>query len=305
MRTNKAKLVSAIPASILNAKTAHNNIAKTANHSAISDSIYKGALIAINDPSDPYHGQQEFEVRYALRKLYYNKCAYCENISYKADVEHYRPKKKITNPQGNNSGYYWLCYEWSNLIPACFECNSRSGKWNKFPIFNNRLMAPPLNANGNLNFNKCKAAMSPLIGEGPKLFHPEVDIIEPYIKVNWDGKLSGMGVHSQRGDSTIKVCDLNRANLVYSRKKIIDDYVSELERIFVLFRKNLINGPALIVMLNERLTDIIDASNIKRPFSIVSFYIINNFQQFVTGCLPQLDQLEKQLLVVRFGVINP
>ncbi|RYF26666.1 MAG: hypothetical protein EOO42_00840 [Flavobacteriales bacterium] len=305
MRTNKAKLISGIPASILNARTALNNIAKTANHSAISDSIYKGALIAINDPSDPYHGQQEFEVRYVLRRLYYNKCAYCENISYKADVEHYRPKKKVANPKGNSSGYYWLCYEWSNLIPACFECNSRSGKWNKFPIFKNRLISPPLYVNGNLNFKKCKAATTPLIGEAPKLFHPEVDVIEPYIKVKWDGKLSGIGAHSERGNSTIKVCDLNRANLIYSRKKIIDDYVSELERIFVLFRKNLINETTLVVMLDERLTDIVDGSNITKAFSIVSFYIINNFQQFVTGCLSQLAQLEKQLLVVRFGVIMP
>jgi|GEM_PF-969883 len=304
MRTNKSKNVSAIPSSILNARTAHNNIAKSANHAAISDNVYKGNLIAINDPLDPYHGTQEFEVRYVLRRLYHNKCAYCESISFKADVEHYRPKKQVTNPNGNNTGYYWLCYEWSNLIPACFECNSRSGKWNKFPIFNNRVTAPTFYKNGNLNFTKCKAGNSPLLNEGPKLFHPEVDIIEPYFKVNWDGKLSGVGNYSARTDSTIKTCDLNRANLIYGRKKIIDDHVSELERIFVYFRKNMIDTTTLTEMLDQRLDDILKASDIKNVFSIVSFYIINNFQSFVNGCLSKLDPLEEQLLLKRFSIFN-
>lgn len=305
MRSNIGKSSAPVPLSLRNSKTELDRIARTMDHDAISDNIYKGVLISINDLSDPYHGQEEFEVRYALRVLYHNKCAYCESISFKADVEHYRPKKRVTRPNGNSTGYYWLCYEWSNLLPACFECNSRSGKWNKFPISGTRQTTPPLYASGKLNFNKCHAGKSPLTNERAHLFHPEIDRPEPYIKLGWDGKLDGMGRQSSRFKSTIKICDLNRANLSYPRKKIIDHYANEFERIFMMFRQNLINGAALEYMLDERLKDINTATDVKKPFSIVSIYIKNHFDQFVNNCMPQLANLEKQVLVSRFGIVNP
>jgi uncharacterized protein (TIGR02646 family) len=69
----------------------------------------------------------------------HDKCCFCEGSfsdnSY-GDVEHFRPKKayikrgqrKLTYP-----GYYWLAYDWKNLIYSCEKCN-RSFKRNHFPV---------------------------------------------------------------------------------------------------------------------------------------------------------------------------
>jgi len=93
-------------------------------------------------------GQREFtfnngiyghpEVKLALRHAQDGKCCFCESkidhISY-GDVEHYRPKagwiqdtEKLNRP-----GYYWLAYDWDNLLLSCQICNQRHKK-NFFPL---------------------------------------------------------------------------------------------------------------------------------------------------------------------------
>ena len=92
---------------------------------------------------------------------FYGKCVYCEtairNI-FPGDVEHFRPKGRITNEahqpiylknkdgsfqldqNGNklaHPGYYWLAYDWKNLMPSCTYCNRPKedfGKRNSFPV---------------------------------------------------------------------------------------------------------------------------------------------------------------------------
>jgi hypothetical protein len=70
-----------------------------------------------------------------LKEYFHGKCAYCESdfeaVSW-GDVEHYRPKRKVTG--AIHPGYYWLAYEPSNLMPSCERCNRADGKLNKFPI---------------------------------------------------------------------------------------------------------------------------------------------------------------------------
>ena len=59
-----------------------------------------------------------------LFELYRYKCAYCEgNFQHSEaalEIDHYRPKSKVTGT--DHVGYYWLAYEWSNLLPACKTC---------------------------------------------------------------------------------------------------------------------------------------------------------------------------------------
>ena len=77
-------------------------------------------------------------VRDALVNLYGTKCAYCETDwlgGQTVRVDHYRPKKKIKPLQPGDEkhwGYYWLGYEWTNLLPTCDGCNNR--KRNHFPL---------------------------------------------------------------------------------------------------------------------------------------------------------------------------
>lgn len=69
------------------------------------------------------------------------KCAFCEqniiSISH-GDVEHFRPKggyRQNDKDNLNKPGYYWLAYDWNNLLLVCQVCNQRHKK-NFFPIRN-------------------------------------------------------------------------------------------------------------------------------------------------------------------------
>ena len=90
---------------------------------------------------------------------FYGKCVYCECnilVNHPGDIEHWRPKNRVTDEKGKSIqivaadgtnaphlGYYWLAYEWRNLLFACEDCNrpstaktagKRIGKWDQFPV---------------------------------------------------------------------------------------------------------------------------------------------------------------------------
>ena len=71
----------------------------------------------------------------------HGKCAYCETRflhSSSGDVEHYRPKagyRQAASSAVQGPGYYWLAYEWNNLLFACEDCN-RIRKRQLFPLRN-------------------------------------------------------------------------------------------------------------------------------------------------------------------------
>ena len=69
------------------------------------------------------------EVRETLKTLYNSKCGYCEGeikVSNSTPrIEHYRPKNGIKGiSKDKHKGYYWLGYEWTNLLLACEVCNN-------------------------------------------------------------------------------------------------------------------------------------------------------------------------------------
>ena len=58
------------------------------------------------------------------------RCAYCEGRNSAGefgDAEHYRPKGEVTENRKpiSHPGYYWLAYEWYNLLLSCKKCNSK------------------------------------------------------------------------------------------------------------------------------------------------------------------------------------
>lgn len=79
-----------------------------------------------------------------LKAYFQGKCAYCESefdsVAW-GDVEHYRPKRRVTG-EPNHPGYYWLAYCESNLMPSCQKCNQGKGKRNHFPISGTRATLP-------------------------------------------------------------------------------------------------------------------------------------------------------------------
>jgi hypothetical protein len=101
-----------------------------------------------------------------LLKLFNDKCAYCETVigsNQPGDVEHYRPKGrlrdhtskvvrvKVRNTEMDHPGYWWLAYDWLNLLPSCIDCNRRrrhgadqalAGKADLFEVRGSRAALP-------------------------------------------------------------------------------------------------------------------------------------------------------------------
>ncbi|MFM9948081.1 MAG: hypothetical protein ACKV1O_09100 [Saprospiraceae bacterium] len=69
----------------------------------------------------------------------HDKCCFCEakfSDNSFGDVEHYRPKgayKKKEAKSNTYPGYYWLAYDWNNLMYSCEKCN-RKHKKNDYPL---------------------------------------------------------------------------------------------------------------------------------------------------------------------------
>jgi uncharacterized protein (TIGR02646 family) len=78
-------------------------------------------------------------VKDILKRLQKNTCCFCEakvtQVAYGA-VEHFRPKGGFQKAKGEplqKPGYFWLAYDWDNLLFTCQICNS-SYKKNLFPL---------------------------------------------------------------------------------------------------------------------------------------------------------------------------
>lgn len=116
--------------------------------------------------NDPFHFEFNSTVWKDLKDwlmdhVFYEKCAYCERIisGYYGDAEHYRPKAAVLHkidtgemmePECNfedplnpaagqfltlgHPGYFWLAYDWRNLLPSCVYCNSGLGKNERFDV---------------------------------------------------------------------------------------------------------------------------------------------------------------------------
>ncbi|AFC25766.1 HNH endonuclease [Saprospira grandis] len=176
-------------------------------------------------------------IKSELEALYHHKCAYCESPmgTEQFTVEHYRPKK------GRN-GYWWLGYEWSNLLPVCKDCNGPKAdvfkvKGKDLHNCSERMKALKISQGGPFRSLKppytdtTKTALdraqmradSPyLLAEGPYLLHPEIDEPRDYIEVRKNGEIYSIEKGNQRAEETIKLVNLNRFNLYMSRLGIID-----------------------------------------------------------------------------------
>jgi uncharacterized protein (TIGR02646 family) len=284
--SNNRKATFPIPQSLINATDEIQRIAETMDKEAIKPTIYKGER-TIN-------GKKIHEVRDALKKIYHNKCAYCEKIEHKPEIEHYRPKKRVAEDKPHN-GYYWLCYEWTNLIPSCRYCNTEGGKYDKFPIIGNRVTTPNFMLNRILDFDACKADNSPLIDEQPYLFHPEIDVsIESNFEFLDNGVMRGTD-HQGRGRQTIRTCNLNRDNLLKLRQTIIDGYFKRIKNQLKLYLDNemsfqLLKKQLLLIFLKIQIS-----CKAETPFSALSKYIQNHFNLIIVPLFPT----PKQRLIVQ------
>jgi len=167
-----------------------------------------------------------------FQHVFDGKCAYCEGeteIVAVGDGEHWRPKGAVTKLDGEtvrdaegvaHPGYYWLAYEWRNLLPACERCNRGHGKGTRFPIKGAYIFAPDEVG----SYEKMEAREEPL------LLHPfgEKDPAD-HIAFNELGQPVGL---TDEGDASIAVCNLERDPLNRSRQKRREHMANVADRVF-------------------------------------------------------------------------
>lgn len=275
------------------------NIIKNVDKDSISDSIYKGKV------RDAATGQDRYLVRERLMEIYFNKCAYCEDIEAKPDVEHFRPKKRVTEDR-NHPGYYWLCYEWTNLLPACRFCNAESGKKNRFPILGQRMSSPPFTNTGNIALALHRFDQDPLALERPFLLHPEYDTPDDgsYFRFTNNGSIIGMDA-LERGKSTIEICDLDRQTLRLRRQKlIIDETLKTINMALKLyFINNQIDQNGFEGILNLIFEGLKNRTKVDQPFSLFALYTYEHFEEIIIPLLPTPNQQEAvRLAMVAYKV---
>lgn len=142
-------------------------------------------------------------VKEQLKKEQHHKCCYCESKFEDngfGDVEHFRPKgahkknseKKLTYP-----GYYWLAYDWNNLMVSCERCNQEFKK-NHSPLDNEATRKQFHNDHKSLT-NESRLLINP-IEEDPSAFFKFNNEIP--VPIN----------NSQKGIKTIQLYGLERLN---------------------------------------------------------------------------------------------
>src|SRR5688572_23259409 len=152
-------------------------------------------------------------------KTIFTKCAYCESTYgavFDGDVEHFRPKGRVSEKNPKNPGYYWLANDWHNLLLACQHCNQRRqhilygeenlagyGKLDQFPLKDEskRASRGPLDAE-----EKVRLLINPCVDQPEKHFQ-------------YEKEAGVVRSTTPMGKTSIKVYALQRPLLVLERKK--------------------------------------------------------------------------------------
>jgi len=188
-------------------------------------------------------------VKNQLREDQNDKCCFCESIftetSY-GDVEHFRPKaayKKVGTKGYVYPGYYWLSYDWTNLLFSCEICN-RTYKKNEFPL-GNELTRKLSHDHVNLLANEDRLLIDPTI-EDPAIFMT----FRQEVPVPVGG--------SAKGAKTIEVLELDRMNATRLA------HIKALQSLKILTKIDLANDEKLnqaISVLNTTRSELITAIN--------------------------------------------
>ena len=149
------------------------------------------------------------KVKTALLQAQHEKCCYCES-KFRANspgaVEHFRPKgavKQESSAARLYPGYYWLAYQWNNLLVSCERCNS-SYKGSLFPLQDESKRAR--------SHHDCIEAETPIFVD------PAAE--EPRHHIRFRGvEVEGL---TKRGLRTIEGLGLRRDDLEEARAKVLE-----------------------------------------------------------------------------------
>ena len=170
--------------------------------------------------------------QWLLDEFFYDKCAYCEGpigATSFGDAEHYRPKGQITVKSNggevtiklangdDHPGYFWLAYNWMNLIPACQRCNS-TYKGTLFPLPDGiaHIFEPGMTVDDLDHL------------ENPILLHPCRSRPEDHLEFREHGLVKEKAA-SEAGKVSIKTYGLDRERLNSSRAERQEDVIPALK----------------------------------------------------------------------------
>jgi hypothetical protein len=244
--------------------------------------------------------------KWMLKNITYNKCAYCEKIlttdekeTIYYDAEHYRPKAKVsmkgsskdvqtTDEFGNkitHPGYFWIAYDYNNLLPSCKICNSGTGKQNQHPVKKTYTIIRNVK-----DIDKTKLAGRCIESprrkdyyflsveelnkdEEPLLLNPFIDEVSESLRFD-DGGIILPKDNIGKGENTIAILHLDREDLMNGRnaaqaflQNFIDDY--HLARSY----------PNYLEKRKDALTEIkkLTLDGIGEHSAYTTFYINENF----------------------------
>lgn len=204
------------------------------------------------------------KVKNALITAHNAKCCYCESkpldTSYGA-VEHFRPKGASIQEKKQNKiypGYYWLAYDWENLLFICTRCNTNKGSY--FPLENPT--------------KRVKNHSELISVEIPLFIHPALD--NPLEHITFHNE-AVVGL-TDKGDTTIEYMGLKRTDLFESRLKVFKDFKD-----FIHLAKGLYNQENNIELYNQviqRIKEYISPSAEHSAMSNIYFSKFSNDPEF-------------------------
>lgn len=200
-----------------------------------SKDLFKSSIYAHDDVKD------------VLVRIQNHKCCFCESrvthIS-DGDVEHFRPKAEWLreNVDGTKNkvkpGYYFLAYDWNNLMLSCLMCNQRI-KGNNFPLLNEAHRA-------------IVTHHYDITRELSVFINPTMEDPETHITFYEN---SPIGI-SLRGKKTIEYLNLDRFSLNEARKEKFKDLF--MYKKFLDVVTNPEERDEIIEMIKKRINEIID-----------------------------------------------
>ena len=148
------------------------------------------------------------QVKDALKEIQHDKCCYCERrvAPSEGQVDHFRPKGAFRQSKNDRNkehpGYYWLAYQWDNLVLACRTCNLKKSDY--FP-----LQHPEQRARSHLDS---------VDTESPLLLNPYAETeLREHLTFNGSGCEHG----TERGRVTVEVLRLNEPYLQEERQHVL------------------------------------------------------------------------------------
>ncbi|MDJ0836597.1 MAG: hypothetical protein QNK37_08770 [Acidobacteriota bacterium] len=202
--------------------------------------------------------------RKILEELFHGKCGYCESFMGQKedrvmipDTEHFRPVRLVTVVNNGKTetihvvyedgvnrehpGYFWLAYDWQNLVPACDGCNKSPAKANHFPVGGDHVFLRQANQRPGVDrgFDCIDGYYLPDIEElnhleEPLLLNPFTDDPEEHLTFSEFGIIESKG-GSEKGQTTIHYLNLER--LTERRKRIQFDFAYRYRSNFTNFHR--------------------------------------------------------------------